>query len=122
MGGQAGQKAVLVVDDDASMRLLCRVNLELEGYRVLEAETAQRVRDQLRAEEIDVVLLDVHVGSDDGRAILEEVRATHPDVAVAFMTGTADPSDLTGIEADGVLGKPFAITDLSALVRRLASR
>ncbi len=61
------RRRVLVVDDEPSLRLLCRVNLELEGYRVLEAATRRRGDDaRARAGDIDVVLLDVHVGADDG--------------------------------------------------------
>jgi len=61
MGGVV--HTVLVVDDDDSLRLLCRVNLELEGYRVLEAATVKAAVNVLRDEPVDVVLLDVHIGS-----------------------------------------------------------
>ena len=46
MGGTAAQ-TVLVVDDDDSLRLLCRVNLELDGYRVLEAGSLAEAREAL---------------------------------------------------------------------------
>src|ERR671929_1381952 len=64
-----GGHSVLVVDDEPSIRLLCRVNLELEGYRVLEADTLAQARERLRDEDVSVVLLDVHVGSEEGRAV-----------------------------------------------------
>lgn len=121
MGGKADETTVLVVDDDASMRLLCRVNLELEGYRVVEAATIADAAEALSGGGVDVVLLDVHVGRDDGRDLLEVARERHPEVAVAFMTGTADPEDLRSTRADGILAKPFTLTDLSLLVGRLAS-
>jgi DNA-binding NtrC family response regulator len=121
MGGPADETTVLVVDDDDSMRLLCRVNLELEGYRVLDAPSVEAAQELLAAEPVRVVLLDVHVGPDDGRALLRDLRARRPDVAVAFMTGTADVEDLAEAKADGVLGKPFSLTDLTGLVARLAA-
>jgi len=121
MGAPAGQATVLIVDDDPSMRLLCRVNLELEGYRVLEAHTVEAAKEQIAREPVRVVLLDVHVGAEDGRTLLQEVRSVHPDVAVAFLTGTADLEELAKVDADGILGKPFSLDDLSNLVRRLAA-
>src|SRR5205823_6175421 len=74
---------VLVVDDDESLRMLCRVNLELEGYRVLEAPTVEIAQDLLRAEPVDVILLDVHVGTGDGFRVLEGLRGER----VALFTG-----------------------------------
>jgi DNA-binding NtrC family response regulator len=120
MGGQPEATTVLVVDDDDSMRLLCRINLELEGYRVLEAQTIGVAQELLGSEPIRVVLLDVHVGADDGRTLLASLRARRPEVAVAFLTGTADLAELAKVEADGVLGKPFSLEDLSRLVKRLS--
>src|SRR5438045_9590232 len=64
---------VLAVDDDDSLRMLCRVNLELEGYRVLEAPTVERAETLLHDEAVDVVLLDVHVGAGDGFKVLDGV-------------------------------------------------
>ena len=61
-GSDAGTRAtVLVVEDDPSLRLLCRVNLELEHYRVLEAADLDRATALLMEEPINVVLLDLHV-------------------------------------------------------------
>ncbi len=122
MGGKTEATTVLVVDDDDSMRLLCRVNLELEGHRVLEARSIEVAQELLAREAVKVVLLDVHVGPDDGRTLLKELRATRPEIAVAFLTGTADIEELARVKADGVLGKPFTLTDLSSLVKRLAAR
>ena len=53
---------VLVVDDAQAIRLLCRVNLELDGHRVLEAGTIGAAREAARRLEVSLVLLDVHVG------------------------------------------------------------
>ncbi|TML45984.1 MAG: response regulator [Actinobacteria bacterium] len=107
MGG-AGH-TVLVVDDDDSLRMLCRVNLELEGYRVLEAPTVETAQELLRDERVDVVLLDVHVGSGDGFKVLGELTGER----VALFTGS--------FEVDAVLRKPFTLTDLSETVGRLAA-
>jgi DNA-binding NtrC family response regulator len=117
-----GIATVLVVDDEASIRLLCRINLELEGYRVLEAESLDEARALLRGEPVDVVLLDVHVGLEDGRILLAEIREEHPEIGVAFLTGTAqlDPAEREGI--DGLIPKPFLLEELVSTVRSLAAR
>ncbi len=110
-------RTVLVVDDDASIRLLCRVNLELDGYRVLEAGTLDQARRALA--EADVVLLDVHVGTGDGIAFVKEVHAARPAAGVALLTGTADLD--TEHDADALIGKPFTLDELRETVERLGS-
>jgi two-component system response regulator FlrC len=109
--------AVLVVEDDPSLRLLCRVNLELAGYRVLEAPTVAGARDLLRTEEIAVVLLDVHVGGDSGYDLIEPIRA-EPKTSVVLITGTAEVGPAERAKVDEVLPKPFAPDALIALVGR----
>jgi DNA-binding response OmpR family regulator len=113
MGG-AGH-TVLVVDDDDSLRMLCRVNLELEGYRVLEAPTVELAESLLRDEAIDVVLLDVHVGSGDGFEVLGKVDRER----VALFTGSFDADEHHTAAVDAVLRKPFTLTELSETVGRL---
>ena len=119
MARQAG-RTVLVVEDDAALRMLCRVNLELEGYRILEADTPAAARDVLAREQPDVILLDIHLGDEDGRDFLVELRARDPSLPVALFTGTAAIEEALSTDADGVLRKPFALQELSATVARLA--
>jgi DNA-binding response OmpR family regulator len=113
--------SVLVVDDEASIRLLCRVNLELEGYRVLEADRLRAARETLAAESVDVVLLDVHVGPDDGRELLRELRADRPEIRVAFFSGTSETSVIAGLGAEAVIPKPFTLEELTDTVGRLVA-
>jgi len=113
---EAQQRTVLVVDDEPSLRLLCRVNLELEGYRVLEAATIAAARGLLAADSIDVVLLDVHVGTDSGLDILDEIEGLGLPVRVVVLSGTSEISADVRTRIHGVLGKPFALHELSAAV------
>ena len=110
---------VLVVDDEPAIRLLCRVNLELAGYEVLEAATLDQARARLVDGAVDVVLLDMHVGRERGDTLLRELKAA--GTPVAAVTGSTDLASLRGI-ADAVLAKPFTIDDLEAIVARLAAR
>jgi DNA-binding response OmpR family regulator len=112
---------VLVVDDDAAIRLLCRVNLELDGHRVAEAATLDEARAALAAEPVKVVLLDLHIGNERGVDLLRELREDRPEVAVALLTGSPQKrSPEEEAAADAVISKPFAIEELDLTVRRLA--
>jgi DNA-binding response OmpR family regulator len=113
---------VLVVDDDASIRLLCRINLELEGWSVREAATIDQARAQLADGAVEVVLLDVHVGSDSGLEFHDELRRDHPDTAVAMLTGSVGtPHSVHAAGADAVIAKPFTLDELAQTVRTLAA-
>jgi DNA-binding response OmpR family regulator len=111
---------VLVVDDDASIRLLCRINLELEGWGVREAATLAEAREQLADHAVAVVLLDVHVGYDSGLEFLEELRRDHPATPVAMLTGSADTPTIEGLGVDAVIAKPFTLERLAETVGALA--
>jgi two-component system OmpR family response regulator len=111
---------ILIVDDDASLRLLCRVNLELEGYNVLEAPSAAAAEDAVAADPIDLFLLDVHIGADDGLALMRSLRAREHDAPVVLFTGSVTLDRVTVAEADGVVPKPFRLEQLLDVVRELA--
>jgi DNA-binding response OmpR family regulator len=115
-----GGSTILVVDDEPSIRLLCRVNLELDGHRVLEAATLEEGRRTLSAGP-GVVLLDLHVAGEDGLDLLTEIRADHADVKVVLLTGATELTDELLELADGVLMKPFTLEQLGSTVSRLAA-
>jgi two-component system response regulator RegA len=106
---------VLLVDDDPSIRLLCRVNLELEGHRVLEAATLEDALAQVG--EADVVFLDLHIGELRGRELVGPVRAARPDVRIVLLTGSAEVGPELRAEVSVVLGKPFTIESIVAAAR-----
>lgn len=119
VGGQAA--TVLVVEDDPSLRMLCRVNLELEHYRVLEAETIGRAEKLLRSEPVDVILLDLHVGDRHGLELLPLLREEFPRTGVCLLSGTSetDPPMAEGVSK--FIRKPFDLDELSQTVRMLAT-
>jgi DNA-binding response OmpR family regulator len=110
---------VLVVDDEPSLRLLLRVNLELEGLRVLEAGTLDEARALLELEHVDVVVLDVHLGPGDGRDLLDELRASESATRVVMLTGSVEPTGGRFAAADRVITKPFEPVQLVATVHEL---
>lgn len=111
---------VLVVDDDASIRLLCRVNLELEGWRVREAGSVREARARLATGEVHTVLLDVHLGGESGVALLEEIRRDHPSARVALLTGSVGAPPDGSESVDAVIPKPFTLEELVGTMRSLA--
>jgi CheY-like chemotaxis protein len=119
-GRHAAPARVLVVDDDASIRLLCRVNLELDGHEVLEADSLAKARLALAEEDVAVVLLDVHLYGVRSDPLIGECHAKRPRVPVVLVTGSADISQERLGAADAVLPKPFELDELLSTVRDLA--
>ena len=111
---------MLVVEDDASLRLLCRLNLELERYRVLEAGTVTRAAELLAEEPVDVVLLDLHVAGRHGTELLPVIKAECPRASVCLLSGTSetDPPMREGVDA--FVRKPFDVEHLNSTVRQLS--
>jgi two-component system, OmpR family, phosphate regulon response regulator PhoB len=112
---------VLVVDDGPDLRLLCRLNLEFEGYRVLEAGSAAEARDRLAEEVPDLVLLEVAL-PDDGWSLLEELTAgaRTREVPVVIVTERSHGHDQLRAWSAGAteyVTKPFSSRGLSHLVR-----
>lgn len=115
-GKRTHVKDVLVVDDERSLRLLCRVNLELDGHRVREAGTLAQARAELERATPDVILLDIHVGPDDGLELLDTIEALDLQTRVVLLSGTSEVGPELHARVDHVLGKPFELRQLAAAV------
>ena len=118
---------VLVIDDEAPIRLLCRVNLEAEGMSVLEARDGPSGLDAAAADTPDVILLDVMMPGLDGwgvaEALLESEETAH--IPIIFLTARAEFRDRArGLDIGGVdyITKPFNPVELAPLVRALLDR
>ncbi len=110
---------VLIADDDPTIRLVCRVNLEHDGYAVLEAGNAEEIDAALASGQVDAVLLDIRLGSEDGVEIARRLRLEHPELRIALLTGTADREADWSHVSDAFLAKPFSLEALAATVREL---
>src|SRR5207302_10184877 len=96
---------VLVIDDEAPIRLLCRVNLEAEGMDVLEAADGPTGLDQARELAPDVILLDVMMPGLDGWRVAEELLEDErtQDIPIIFLTARAEFRDRArGLDIGGV--------------------
>ena len=103
---------MLVVDDERSIRLLCRVNLIASGIDVLEASDGREGLELARTERPDLVLLDVMMPELDGWTVARELAADEQtrDIPIVFLTARADPADRRLGEQLGGVGyvvKPF---------------
>jgi DNA-binding response OmpR family regulator len=118
---------VLVIDDEAPIRLLCRVNLEAEGMLVLEASDGPAGLALARSSQPDVILLDVMMPGLDGWAVAQELVEGDltREIPIVFLTARAELRDRArGLELGGVdyVTKPFNPLELAALVRNLLAR
>jgi two-component system, OmpR family, alkaline phosphatase synthesis response regulator PhoP len=118
---------VLVIDDEEPIRLLCRVNLQLENMDVLEAADGPTGLDQAREHRPDVILLDVMMPGLDGwrvaEKLLEDDRTN--EIPIIFLTARAEFRDRArGLDICGVdyVTKPFNPLELAPLVRQLLER
>ena len=126
-GGSAGGEKVLVIDDEAPIRLLCRVNLEAEGMHVTEAGDGATGLELARNDPPDVVLLDVMMPGLDGWRVAEELLEDGRTnrIPIIFLTARAEFRDRArGLDIGGVdyVTKPFNPLELASLVRDLLSR
>jgi excisionase family DNA binding protein len=112
-GGNVAQgPLILIVDDDARVREYVRVNLELEGYAVREAASAEEGLAVLEEVSPDLVLLDVMMPEVDGWEMLRRVQERHGvgAIPVVMFSGKVDEdvaAEATARGAQGFLGKPF---------------
>ena len=118
-GGHAAAR-ILVVDDAPSIRLLCRVNLELDGHEVLEAGSLAAARSTLADEHVDLLVLDVHLHGQRSDPLVAECHARRPPIPVVLVTGSVEITHPGLAEADAILPKPFELEELLSKVRTLA--
>jgi DNA-binding response OmpR family regulator len=117
---------VLVIDDEAPIRLLCRVNLEAEGMEVVEAPDGPTGIGAARRERPDVILLDVMMPGLDGWKVTEELLDDPEtrNIPIVFLTARADLYDRArGMDLGGLdyITKPFNPVELASLVRAVVS-
>ena len=119
--------SVLIIDDEAPIRLLCKVNLEAEGMDVLEAADGPAGLEQARENTPDVVLLDVMMPGLDGWQVAEHLLQDErtSEIPIIFLTARAEFRDRArGLDIGGVdyVTKPFNPLELAPLVRELLER
>ncbi len=120
----AHRELVLVVDDEPRMTRFIRMNLELEGYRVIEAYNGLQALDKVRTNLPALVILDAMMPELDGFETLEILRETS-SIPVIMLTVRADEEDkVRGLElgADDYVTKPFSTRELVSRVKAVLRR
>ncbi len=117
-------KRILVVDDEARMIGFIRMNLELEGFQVLEAHDGMKALEIIRTQLPDLVILDVMMPELDGFETLRILRE-FSNIPVIMLTAKGEEDDrVYGLElgADDYITKPFGPRELSSRVRAVLRR
>ncbi len=120
----APDTTVLVVDDEPRMVRFIAMNLELEGFRVLEASSGQEAVETVVKESPDLVVLDIMMPEMDGYETLEKIRQSSP-VPVIFLSVKSEEEDrVKGLDlgADDYLTKPFSPRELVSRIKAVLRR
>lgn len=117
-------RVILIVDDESRMRRFIRMNMELEGYRVFEAENGIQALDQIRQHTPDLVIMDVMMPKMDGFETLKLLReiSTVPVILLTVKSDEEDKIHGLGLGADDYVTKPFSPRELSSRVSAVLRR
>ena len=118
-------KRILVVDDDADMRLTLKLALEIAGYSVDVAANAREALENQRKQPADVLITDIFMPDADGFEAIDGFRRQYPGTKIVVVSGGAQFSkrdylpdaELMGVDA--TLQKPFEIDALLGMLRTL---
>lgn len=116
---------ILIIDDDPGIRKMLQRYLEGEGYIVQNAANAKQAKFILKQFSINVVLLDLRLGEDDGLNLLREIRAVSKKTCVIILSGKTEIVDkIVGLElgADDYVTKPFHLRELHARIKTVLRR
>ncbi|NTV35361.1 MAG: response regulator, partial [Anaerolineaceae bacterium] len=112
-------RTILVVDDEERMARFIRLNLEHDGFQVIEAYRGMKAIQALREQMPDLILLDIMLPDLDGFEVLKLIRETS-SVPVIMLTAKGEEDDrVHGLElgADDYITKPFSPRELVSRVR-----
>jgi DNA-binding response OmpR family regulator len=118
-------RRVLIVEDDASIALGLRINLEAEGFHVLSAEDGEAGLTMARGDAPDLVILDVMLPKMNGFQVLQAIRREGLTMPIIVLSArTAEMDKVTGLElgAEDYVAKPFSLAELLARVRAALRR
>lgn len=116
---------ILLVEDEENIRENVKLNLELEGYEVVDVGDGKQALKYTNEQHFDLLILDVMLPELDGYQICEQVRLTNLEVPIIFLTAKDTFDDrVAGLKkgADDYLVKPFNLEELLLRVKRLLQR
>ena len=116
---------ILLVEDEENIRNVVKLNLELEGYEVVETDNGKAAVHIFQEQHFDLLILDVMLPEMNGFEICEQVRLSNTTVPIIFLTAKDTPQDrVAGLKkgADDYLTKPFNLEELLLRVQNLLKR
>lgn len=116
---------ILLVEDEENIRNVVKLNLEIEGYEVVETDNGKEAVQLSQEQHFDLLILDVMLPEMSGFEICEQVRLTNSSVPIIFLTAKDTPQDrIMGLRkgADDYLTKPFNLEELLLRVQNLLKR
>jgi DNA-binding response OmpR family regulator len=124
---ESARRSVLVVEDDAGIRELLRLHLDLAGFAIDEVGDGRQGLDRARSTLFDLILLDVMLPGLDGVSVCRAIRSAgqNADTPILMLTARDGESDkVLGLEsgADDYLTKPFGVRELMARIAALMRR
>lgn len=110
---------ILVVDDEASIRMLYREEFEDEGYEVFEAEDGHKLTERIEKDKPDVIVLDIKMAAYDGLDLLQEIRQQFRELPVIISSAYgAYKGDYKTLAADYYVVKSSDLSELKQKVRK----
>lgn len=116
---------VLIIEDEEPIRKFVKINLERNGYSVLEAGSGEDGIEIARKEDVDIVLLDLMLPGIDGYEVCKILRSEYPGLGIIMLTAKSQDIDkIMGLEfgTDDYMTKPFNPTELILRVKSLSRR
>ncbi len=121
----AMDEVIAIVDDDESIRQPLRTFLESHNLAVVEAGSAEELRNLFGTAKIALILLDIGLPDIDGLTLLPEIVTNHPGIAIVMLSGMADLEvalDCIRNGADDYLSKPVQFAEILLVVRKVLER
>ena len=110
---------ILIVDDEASIRMLYREEFQDEGYEVIEAEDGHKLTERIEQDKPDVIVLDIKMAAYDGLDLLQEIRQQFQDLPVIISSAYgAYKGDYKTLAADYYVVKSSDLSELKQKVRK----
>jgi DNA-binding response OmpR family regulator len=122
---QEGQKKILIIEDEPTVRVGLEDNLAFEGYNIFSCENGMKGLEIFRSESPDLVILDVMMPGMDGLEVCRQIRSLKSYVPIIMLTAKCGEIDkVVGLEigADDYLTKPFAMRELVARIKAVLRR
>jgi two-component system alkaline phosphatase synthesis response regulator PhoP len=116
---------ILLVEDEESLSSMLKLNLELEGYKVILATDGMTALDKFRSQAFDLAILDVMLPELDGFALCQTVRLEGNKTPILFLSAKGSGKDRVEglrIGGDDYLSKPFELEELLLRVSKLIQR